>query len=111
MINNPQPYTSFSHFCLVTGFRIPGRLKGHWRLTKRFVAHPAGLSNLHGLVVATDGILAAIERSDGMLVVVHKEWLEPEQQEQLRPEHKARTKQSGVDARTKRTGVDTSIYV
>jgi hypothetical protein len=91
-------YSSFSQFCHATSFRPPGRLKGYWRLTKPFLAHPCGLSNMHGLVMATDGILAAIVRSDNQVLTVHKEWLECEEQEREQlssPEREARVKLSG----------------
>jgi len=72
-----QPYDSVLQFCAKHKLILPqGKQRLDWRLTlKAFAGEINGLHNFRGKAIATNGILVAMEASDGKTIFIgHVEW-------------------------------------
>lgn len=75
-----QPFDSVQ--ALTHHFRttLPCAFKSDWRLLQSpIVGHVNGVESLQGLLLATNGVLAALERS-GRLEIVHVDYFIPDEQ-------------------------------
>ena len=74
------PYPSLDIACRSLGVTLYGRMSD-WRLCEPRVGKLTGLPNCRGTLVATDGIIALVERLDGVAFFVHLEWFNLDRKE------------------------------
>lgn len=106
-----QPFDSVHALTKHYGIQLPCAMKSEWRLLQRpIVGHVNGVFSLQGTLLATNGILATMERENRIEIVHIDFFVADEQSETVKVLIKKETAPKS-QAASRKNAVDISEYI